>query len=63
MNDKVQEIIEVSELKVACDGGGGALGHPKIYLDLARDGEAECPYCDCIYRLKAGSGVSNSVKI
>ena len=29
-------------------------GHPKVYLDVARAGEAKCPYCGTVYRLKAG---------
>ncbi|CAN5890741.1 hypothetical protein BH11PSE13_BH11PSE13_25680 [soil metagenome] len=28
--------------------------HPKVYLDVARTGEAKCPYCGTVYRLKAG---------
>ena len=28
--------------------------HPKVYLDVARTGEAKCPYCGTAYRLKAG---------
>ena len=28
--------------------------HPKVYLDVARAGEAKCPYCGTVYRLKAG---------
>ncbi|ABM35473.1 zinc-finger domain-containing protein [Polaromonas naphthalenivorans] len=28
--------------------------HPKVYLDVARTGEAKCPYCGEIYKLKAG---------
>ena len=28
--------------------------HPKVYLDVARAGEAKCPYCGTLYRLKAG---------
>ena len=28
--------------------------HPKEYLDVARTGEAKCPYCGTVYRLKAG---------
>jgi len=39
------EIIKVSEHRVACDGGGGALGHPKVWYSL-EDGMAECGYCD-----------------
>jgi uncharacterized Zn-finger protein len=28
--------------------------HPKVYLDVSRTGEAKCPYCGTVYRLKAG---------
>ena len=31
--------------------------HPKVYLDVARTGEAKCPYCGTLYRLKAGEVV------
>lgn len=39
------EVIHVDKRRVACDGGGGALGHPKVWYSL-EDGEAECGYCD-----------------
>jgi uncharacterized Zn-finger protein len=29
-------------------------GHPRVYLDVARTGEAKCPYCGTVYKLKAG---------
>ena len=29
-------------------------GHPKVYLDVARTGEAKCPYCGTVYKLKDG---------
>lgn len=29
-------------------------GHPKVYLDVGRTGEAKCPYCGTVYKLKAG---------
>ena len=29
-------------------------GHPKVYLDVGKTGEAKCPYCSTVYRLKAG---------
>ena len=32
-------------------------GHPKVYLDVASGGEALCPYCGTLYRLKAGEKV------
>jgi uncharacterized Zn-finger protein len=28
--------------------------HPKVYLDVARTGQAKCPYCGTVYQLKAG---------
>ena len=31
--------------------------HPKVYLDVARTGDAKCPYCGTVYRLKAGETV------
>ena len=39
------EIIYVDERRVACNGGGGALGHPLVWYALD-DGEAVCGYCD-----------------
>ncbi len=37
------ETIYVARKGVDCDGG--ALGHPKVYLNLGEDGEIACPYC------------------
>ena len=28
--------------------------HPKVYLDVARTGQAKCPYCGTVYKLKDG---------
>jgi uncharacterized Zn-finger protein len=28
--------------------------HPRVYLDVARTGEAKCPYCGSVYKLKDG---------
>lgn len=36
--------------RLACDGGEGALGHPRVWLQIPKDtGWVECPYCDCKY--------------
>jgi uncharacterized Zn-finger protein len=40
------EVVRVHAHRVACDGVGGALGHPRVYLDLGVDGTVDCPYCD-----------------
>ena len=53
------EIIEVADTVVACNGGGGALGHPRVFLNLESEGAIDCPYCDRRFVLKvdaAGSG-------
>jgi uncharacterized Zn-finger protein len=48
------EIIEVHSLEAACDGGGGALGHPRVYLQIDPDkGSITCPYCSRTYRVRA----------
>ncbi|TCP38658.1 zinc-finger domain-containing protein [Rhodovulum marinum] len=37
----------VSTWRVACDGSGPALGHPRVWLQIPRDtGVVECGYCD-----------------
>jgi len=48
------EIVEVEKHTVSCDGGGGALGHPRVYLNLGDDGRVDCPYCDRQFVFKAG---------
>ena len=30
-------------------------GHPKVFLDVAKTGEARCPYCGTVYRLAGGA--------
>jgi uncharacterized Zn-finger protein len=49
------EVIIVETDRVACDGGGGALGHPKVYLNLSAEGHVECPYCSRLYKLREGA--------
>ena len=50
------EVIEVETRVVACDGSGGALGHPRVYLNLGAENSVECPYCDRLFVLKPGAG-------
>jgi uncharacterized Zn-finger protein len=49
------ETFEVESRNVPCDGGGGALGHPRVYLRIAGH-EVTCPYCSRHYVLKPGAG-------
>jgi len=52
------ETIETDSKTVACDGGGGALGHPKIYLEMGAKTEITCPYCSRRFVLREGAEVS-----
>jgi uncharacterized Zn-finger protein len=40
------ETIPVRTRRVACDGVGGALGHPRVFLEMGENNAVECPYCD-----------------
>ena len=53
MTTQVPETEIVSSRRIACDGGEGALGHPRVWLQIAEDqGWVECPYCDKRYILE-----------
>jgi uncharacterized Zn-finger protein len=49
------ETIHVDNRTVACDGGAGALGHPRVFLRIL-DQDVTCPYCSRHYVLNAGAG-------
>jgi uncharacterized Zn-finger protein len=44
-NMQPPETIEVETETVACDGGDGPLGHPRVFLNLQAQGMIDCPYC------------------
>jgi uncharacterized Zn-finger protein len=48
------ETILVNERVVACDGGDGPLGHPRVYLRIVNR-QVVCPYCSRLYVLKDGA--------
>ncbi len=50
-----QEIIAVLSRRVACDGVGGALGHPRVWLEMGEAGFVECGYCDRRFVLAAAA--------
>ena len=42
-------VIPTTLQRVSCNGGGGALGHPLVWLTLGIDGKVVCPYCSRTY--------------
>ena len=52
IKDNIKSNIEiVSSKKVSCDGGGGALGHPKVYLEMGDENKIICPYCSKLFKI------------
>ncbi|XP_015677868.1 NADH dehydrogenase [ubiquinone] iron-sulfur protein 6, mitochondrial [Protobothrops mucrosquamatus] len=48
-----QPVSEVETRVVWCDGGGGALGHPKVYINLDKDTQTgTCGYCGLQFKQK-----------
>ena len=55
------EVVVTDQHRVSCDGGGGALGHPKVWYEMDRDtGYVECGYCD--RRFVARGGPADTTK-
>jgi uncharacterized Zn-finger protein len=46
MSIEAPETVVVTQSRVACEGSGGALGHPRVYLEMGEAGFVECGYCD-----------------
>lgn len=49
------EVVQVRSRRIACDGVGGALGHPRVYLEMGDESFVECPYCDRRFVLASGA--------
>lgn len=49
------ERVLVDAHRVQCEGVGGALGHPRVYLEMGHGDSVECPYCDRLFVLRGGA--------
>jgi uncharacterized Zn-finger protein len=47
-------VVEADVETVACDGGGGVLGHPLTYYTFAGRSEVTCGYCGRRFLRKDG---------
>ncbi|XP_077363051.1 NADH dehydrogenase [ubiquinone] iron-sulfur protein 6, mitochondrial [Festucalex cinctus] len=48
-----ERVTDVEAHVVSCDGGGGALGHPKVYINLDKDTKVgTCGYCGLQFKQK-----------
>ncbi len=49
------ETFTVTERVLACDGSGGPLGHPRVWLRIVET-QTFCPYCSRVFVLAPGAG-------
>ncbi len=47
------EVIYVDSTRVSCQGTGGALGHPLVYMEMGDSPFVECGYCDRRFVLRS----------
>ena len=45
ISSSAAQTVFTNKSRVACNGGGGPLGHPQVWLTLGSDGQVTCPYC------------------
>ena len=50
------EVIIVRTGRIACDGVGGALGHPRVWLEMGAAGFVDCSYCDRRFVAQTAAG-------
>ena len=50
------ETIKTKLTKVTCDGDGGLVGHPLVYLTMGTGGFIDCPYCSRRFVLETHEG-------
>lgn len=46
-----EDVVIVTSTRVMCEGSGGALGHPRTWLDMGSDTSVTCKYCDRVFKL------------
>jgi uncharacterized Zn-finger protein len=48
MRDTI-EVCYIDGDNAVCDGGGGVLGHPKVYMAIDHTGRVTCSYCGRLF--------------
>ena len=48
--------VTAKDLPIFCPNPAMPLwsSHPRVFLDIADEGEAKCPYCGTVYLLRGG---------
>ena len=48
---QTEDVVIVQSTRVMCEGSGGALGHPRTWLDMGQETSVTCKYCDRLFKL------------
>ena len=58
-NDQTSVQVDAGDLPLHCPGARAPLWsmHPRVFLDVAKTGQASCPYCGTSYKLAPGAVV------
>ncbi len=56
------EMVMATSHNVSCNGGGGTLGHPKVWYEMGNDDFVECKYCDRRFILLGGKADPSRAK-
>lgn len=54
------QTIKADSREVACDGGNGPLGHPRVFLNMGAADHIECPYCGARFELSAAGAATSA---
>ena len=46
-----EDVVIAASTRVMCEGSGGALGHPRTFLDMGAETSVRCKYCDRLFKL------------
>ena len=57
-SQEAPETIIAEGPSIECDGGG-ALGHPRVFLTFDHGGWIDCPYCGLKFQQQPGSPGGN----
>lgn len=52
------DVVVATSTRVACEGVGGALGHPLVWMEMGDSGFVECGYCDRRFVLRGPGDVA-----
>jgi len=57
------EVILVKSRRVSCDGVGGALGHPRVWMEMGEADAVECLYCDRRFVLATKADITEDERL